>query len=203
MGRRSTLIWANMQANPRAKESSHIYWRINQHRSVSSTMSLAQAAAEAGEPEGHVVVADFQEQGRGTRGRVWIAPPGSCLMFSLLARPTCHPRSLADTPHEIAECLAHYLRERFALPAIVKPPNDVLVDERKICGVLCSSRVIGERVEYLLVGVGLNTWMTEDQLPIEAATSLIIEDCEIPSHRELLQDLLNQIGDVLQQIDQR
>lgn len=190
-----------MQANPRARDHRRVDRRIIWHRSVASTMSLAQAAAETGEPPGLVIAADFQSQGRGTRGRDWIAPPGSCLMFSILARPTCHPNSLASTPHEIAECVAHYLRERFALPAIVKPPNDVLVDERKICGVLCSSRVVGERVEYLLIGIGLNTWMTEDELPIEAATSLVIEGCEIPSHRELLDELLNQIDDVLMQIE--
>jgi len=68
-----------------------------------------------------------------------------------------------------------------------------MVGGRKLCGVLCTSRVIGDDVQWVLVGIGLNTRMTAAQLPLASATSLAVEGCEVPSHDQLLEWLLEEI----------
>lgn len=178
-----------------------VAWRINWHDEVDSTMALAHQAATNGACAGWVEVADYQRQGRGTNGREWTAAPGSCLMFTAVLRPQCEPLQLADVPHQIASAIATYINERFGLLAVVKKPNDVMVNDRKLAGVLCSSRVIGARVDFLLVGIGLNTFMTEEQRPIEQATSLTIEGCDLPDHEMLLGELLVQLDAVVARLD--
>ncbi len=156
-------------------------------------MDRARELAEQGAPAGTVVVADFQSKGRGTRGRAWLAPPGSCLMFTLIARPDVEPAALTDLPARVSETIRGYLRESLGLDCSVKPPNDIVVGGRKLCGVLCTSKIVGDRVEYVLCGIGLNTHMTDEQLPLDTATSLLVELGKCPPHEDLLDEVLGRI----------
>lgn len=157
-------------------------------------MDRARGLAEQGAPAGTVVVADYQSEGRGTRGRVWLAPAGSCLMFTLIARPDVGPATLADLPARVSASICGWLQESLGLGCVVKPPNDIVVGDRKLCGVLCTSKIVGDRVEYVLCGVGLNTRMTPEQLPLERATSLLIELGACPGHDALLDGVLGSLG---------
>lgn len=141
-----------------------------------------------------VIVADHQTSGRGTRGRTWQAQPGTCLMFTVLARPRLPPHALIDLPLRVATAIAAALQHRLGLVCTIKPPNDVLVNDRKLCGVLCTSRVMGDEVRWVLVGVGLNTFMQPEQLPVETATSLALEGVAAPPHAELLEWLLAELA---------
>jgi BirA family biotin operon repressor/biotin-[acetyl-CoA-carboxylase] ligase len=169
-------------------------WRVEWHTSLPSTMTRARELAEAGAPSGTVVVADYQSEGRGTHGRVWLAPPGTCLMFTILSRRTFATAELAALPLRVSASIVAMLRETFALQCIVKPPNDVVVSGRKLCGVLCTSHLVGERVEWVLCGIGLNTFMTAADRPLESATSLAMEGVATPSHGDLLEQLIARIG---------
>jgi BirA family biotin operon repressor/biotin-[acetyl-CoA-carboxylase] ligase len=157
-------------------------------------MARATALAEQGAPSGLVIVADFQSSGRGTRGRTWQAPPGTCLMFTVLGRPALPAPALSDLPMRVAEAIGTALDRRFRLACTIKPPNDLLVNGRKLCGVLCTSRVVGEDVRWVLAGIGLNTCMQPAQLPVETATSLLIEGVEPPPHAVLLEWLLDELA---------
>ncbi len=157
-------------------------------------MERAAELALAGAPSGSIVGADFQTQGRGSHGRTWLAPPHSCLMFTLLLRPAIELDRMLGLPVRVATSVSEVLRDELGLSPTVKLPNDILVDGRKICGVLCTSRVTGERLEWLLCGIGLNTWMGQDELPLESATSLLVQGVqEIPSHSRLLEMLLGRL----------
>jgi BirA family biotin operon repressor/biotin-[acetyl-CoA-carboxylase] ligase len=168
-------------------------WSVEWHTSLPSTMDRATELAVAGAGAGIVVVADFQRAGRGTRGRVWLAPPGTCLMFTVLTRPVSSPVQVASVPVRIADAVADYLRDELRLAAEVKPPNDIVIGGRKISGVLCTSRVVRERVDWLLAGIGVNTSMREDELPLPSATSLAMEGARVPDHRDLLYALLERL----------
>jgi BirA family biotin operon repressor/biotin-[acetyl-CoA-carboxylase] ligase len=157
-------------------------------------MTRARELAESGAPAGTVVVADYQSDGRGTHGRTWLALPGSCLMFTLIARPKLPIATLTEIPLRISESIAACLLEEYGLHCDVKPPNDILVGGRKLCGVLCTSHLIGERLEWLLVGIGLNSQMTGEQAPIDTATSLSIEGVSEPEPLVLLHRLLACLG---------
>lgn len=157
----------------------------------------AQLAGE-GEPAGTVIVAGYQSRGRGTRGRAWHAPPDTCLMFSFILRPTVRPSCLERLPAHVADLLATFLRERFGIDTRVKAPNDILVGDNKLCGILCTSRIQGETVEWVVCGIGLNTTMRQSDLPIPNATSLALEGVDVPPHRELLLMVLAELQSLLE-----
>lgn len=165
-------------------------WRVEWHASLDSTMTRASEIAAPGGPAGRVVVADFQTQGRGTRGRTWLAPPGSCLMFSVVLKPGPSPETLTRMPYEIACALCDALNKRLGIGASVKAPNDVTVGERKLAGILCQSHIRSGRVEWVVCGIGLNTNLAATDAGVPGATSLLIETGETCRHDELLANLL-------------
>ena len=121
-----------------------------------STNADLLAAAQRGERANTVLVADFQLAGRGRRGRSWGAAPGSSLLFSVLVRP----RLAVEQAHLVTTALALSAVEACDSLAGVRPglkwPNDLMVDDRKLAGVLAESVVTGDRLEAVVVGMGLN-----------------------------------------------
>jgi len=119
---------------------------------VGSTQDVLRAWAEAGAPEGALVLAEVQERGRGRRGRPWESRPGDSLTFSLLLRPALPLSTLSLLP--LLAGLA--LWEAVGLGGL-KWPNDLLApDGRKLAGVLLEAKAEGEEVAYALLGVGVN-----------------------------------------------
>jgi BirA family biotin operon repressor/biotin-[acetyl-CoA-carboxylase] ligase len=165
------------------------YWCVEWHANLSSTMERAETLAPDA-PSGLVVVADYQEHGRGTRGRSWHAAPGACLMFTIVSRVPFGIDELEALPRRISADIASALNADLRLGCAVKAPNDIIVAGRKLCGVLCTSHLVGVDVSWLLCGVGLNTWMTAEQLPQAQATSLVLEGVTPPRHDALLEQLL-------------
>ena len=145
--------------------------------STESTMDDASDAARSGAPDGHVVVADRQTRGRGAHGRTWASPPGSDLYFSVVARPNVEPSSTAlvtlATGLGVRDAAAAWLPDR---RVAVKWPNDIWVGRRKCAGILVESRMLGSKIEAVIIGVGLNVnrtkWPSELQ---DIATSLRAE----------------------------
>jgi BirA family biotin operon repressor/biotin-[acetyl-CoA-carboxylase] ligase len=165
-----------------------------------STNEDVRAAAVAGAPEGTVVVAEHQTAGRGRLDRRWVAPPRSGLTFSLLLRPTTVPaRRWPWLPLLAGRAVVDGLTATTGLTVRLKWPNDVLVDERKLGGILV------ERVETptgaaAVVGIGLNVTMTADELPTARAatgtetapmpTSLLLAGARTTDRASLLAVLL-------------
>jgi BirA family biotin operon repressor/biotin-[acetyl-CoA-carboxylase] ligase len=127
-------------------------WAVHYRAAADSTQELARAAAETGAPHGSVYLADWQRAGRGRRGRAWLAPPGTSLLFSVLVRD-CQLAPFAQT----AACTLALCRalQREGLTPAIKWPNDVLLSDRKVAGVL-AERVSGAGQDYQVVGIGLN-----------------------------------------------
>jgi BirA family biotin operon repressor/biotin-[acetyl-CoA-carboxylase] ligase len=143
-------------------------------QSTASTMDDAAAAAAEGAKDGHLVLADQQTRGRGAHGRQWLSPPGSDLYFSVVTRPTVEPASTAlitlATGLGVRDAVSSLLPGHSVL---VKWPNDIWIERRKCAGVLVESRMVGMRIDSVIIGVGLNVNRT--QWPPElagAATSL-------------------------------
>jgi len=125
---------------------------------VGSTQDILRAWAEAGAPEGALVLAEVQERGRGRRGRPWESRPGESLTFSLLLRPALPLSALSLLP--LLAGLA--LFEAVGLGGL-KWPNDLLSEDgRKLGGILLEAKAEGEEVAYALLGVGVNVaWAPE------------------------------------------
>ena len=124
--------------------------------SVSSTNDVARRLAEdLGAPSGTLVVADRQTRGRGRRGRGWQSPAGG-IYLSVVQRPRCHPRHAPLLALGAALAVAVAVEELCGVVASIKWPNDVLVDGRKLCGVLAELSADQEAIRWAVIGIGVN-----------------------------------------------
>lgn len=152
---------------------------------VPSSNEVAAERARAGAPDGLVVVADHQTVGRGRLDRTWETPAGVAVTFSLLLRPDLPPRDWPWLPLLVGHAVARAL-VGMGYDARVKWPNDVLIDGRKICGILVE-RVETPEGPAAVLGCGINVLTTADELPTPAATSLLLERPDVvPDRHEVL-----------------
>ncbi len=141
------------------------------YESVSSTMDVARQLVRDGVPEGTVVVTSEQKAGRGRLRRTWISPPGVVAM-SVILRPT-----LSILPQLImiaSLAVVGAIKENLRLNTRVKWPNDVLINGKKVCGILIESEVKGSMVNFSSIGIGINVDFDPSKYPdiMQAATSL-------------------------------
>ena len=147
--------------------------------------------ARAGAAEGLVLVAETQTAGRGRLGRSWSSPPRAALACSVLLRPAAvPPAARAWLPLLTGIAVAAALRAEAGVPAGLKWPNDVLVADRKIAGIL--AEVHGDAI---VVGIGLNVTLTAAELPVPGATSLLLEDAACLDRERLLAAVLTGLAD--------
>ena len=158
-----------------------------------STNALAKSFARNGAGEGAVVTADAQSGGRGRMQRVWSSPAGVNLYFSVILRPSVSPLRLPQIPLLVAAALHRALS--FSVPGLqvlIKWPNDMLVNGRKICGILCEMESEADMAHFVIAGIGINVNLRE--LPHEIrgiATSLFLETGEEYSRSALLASFFN------------
>lgn len=147
-------------------------WRVQVLAESPSTNAHVAARVLDGEPAGLVVVAEHQTAGRGRLDRTWVTPPRAALTFSLAVAPDGVPLARWPwLPLLAGLAVVDSLREAAGVPASLKWPNDVLVADRKVAGILVE-RVEGPRGAVAVVGVGLNVSSTAEELPVPTATSL-------------------------------
>ena len=119
--------------------------------------------AEQGAPEGALCLAETQTAGRGRLGRTWLSEPGQGLLFSLLARPALPPEVAVTLPLVAGIAVAQTLRN-LGYNAGLKWPNDVLIDERKVCGILCEAHTSAKGLEGIVVGIGINVGAVPEEV---------------------------------------
>jgi BirA family biotin operon repressor/biotin-[acetyl-CoA-carboxylase] ligase len=160
-----------------------------------STSRQLELLAERGAPEGTVVVADEQTAGRGRMARAWFSPPGVNLYFSLLLRPRVPPSAATTLPLLAGWVMAQTLARMVpGLAPQIKWPNDIHVNGRKICGILCDMQAEADCVRHVIVGLGVNVNLASADLPPDlatAATSLRIAGGVTVSRPALLAAILN------------
>ncbi len=134
--------------------------------SCTSTQDLADALAREGSPEGTVVLAETMERGRGRMGRRWVAGRGGLWLTAVLRPRLTGVTHLLSLVAGVA--VARAIEEVAEVRAGVKWPNDVLTGERKVAGILIEGKAEADRLQYLLVGVGVNV---NNELPEELSTT--------------------------------
>lgn len=140
--------------------------RIERFKDVTSTQDVAKELAEAGAAEGTVVVAERQDKGRGRLGRKWLSPSGG-LWFSIILRPNIPANDASRLTLMAAVAIAGALRDQAGIEAHIKWPNDVLVNGKKVCGILTEGGVRGHVLEYVAIGIGIDVNNNVDDLPSE------------------------------------
>ena len=122
---------------------------------IESTNEEAKRVAEKGYPEGTLIIAEKQIAGKGRMGRYWQSP-STGLWTSILLKPSIPPRDAPQLALLTAAALRTTLSEDFAIDAKIKWPNDLLVDNKKICGILTEMKGEMDRIDYIINGVGIN-----------------------------------------------
>ncbi len=164
---------------------------------IGSTNDEAFRLGIAGAPEGTVVIADSQTKGKGRLQRLWHSPPGSNIYTSILFRPNFAPdqapRISIAAGVAVAEILSQYC------PGLVqlKWPNDVLLNNKKLCGILAQIKTSANSIDFVVLGIGINVNIDYNQLPCEIqsiATSLAIETGREIGRMELIISLYENIA---------
>jgi BirA family biotin operon repressor/biotin-[acetyl-CoA-carboxylase] ligase len=184
-------MWLNLDAVEQRLTTRFLGRRILYFTSTTSTMDVARSEAEAGAPHGTAVLAEEQTKGRGRFDRAWVSPSGQNLYLTLLIRPSLDRLRPLSIVSPLAVALA--VEDTTDLTPLIKWPNDVLINGRKLSGILIESEISGSSVAYALVGIGVNVNFDIGQSPevADVATSLKRElGREIP-REDLLAAFLN------------
>lgn len=144
--------------------------RVEWHETIDSTQRRARELARAGAPEGTVVLADRQSAGRGRLGRTWFSPAGAGVMCTIVLRPPCDPATVAPLPLVAGLAVADAVRGATGLAPGLKWPNDVQLGGRKVAGILAELEGELDRVDAVLLGIGVNVNLRADALPPELAS---------------------------------
>jgi BirA family biotin operon repressor/biotin-[acetyl-CoA-carboxylase] ligase len=147
------------------------------YEEIGSTSDRAKELAAEGAEHGEVVIAEAQTAGRGRRGRSWISPPRKNLYFSAVLRPELSPERAPELTLVASVAICDALRQA-GVEAGIKWPNDLIASEKKIAGILTELAADPDRVQWVVIGVGVNVNAREDDFPPELrgeVTSVAIE----------------------------
>lgn len=168
--------------------------------SIDSTNEEAKRRALLGAPDGSLFIAERQTGGKGRLGRGWLSPAGAGIWFSVLLRPATLPGGGRLLPQAAAvtllagEAVCEAVRAKTGCAVSVKWPNDVLAGSRKVCGILTEMSTEIERVEFVVVGIGIN--VNNESFPEELekkASSLRMETGKTVRRIPLLQEILRRL----------
>ncbi|PIE54644.1 MAG: biotin--[acetyl-CoA-carboxylase] ligase [Dethiosulfovibrio peptidovorans] len=166
--------------------------RVEHYFSVKSTNLIAKDLARQGAADGTVVTTEHQSAGRGRSNRSWFSEESAGIQMSLILRPSTPPHSASVITQIGAAAVALALEAQGFAPAI-KWPNDVLLSDRKVCGILTEMSCELDRIEHIVVGIGINvhTRRFPDDIA-EVATSLLLEGGENLKRQALAGAVLNE-----------
>jgi BirA family transcriptional regulator, biotin operon repressor / biotin---[acetyl-CoA-carboxylase] ligase len=165
------------------------------YSTVSSTNTIATELAEK-TVEGAVVLADSQERGRGKFGRLWVSPPGVNIYMSIITKPEIDSKNGTLITLMSAVACATALRKSTGLPVTLKWPNDLMVNDKKIGGILTEVKTEHQKITFAIIGMGINVNMETDAFPEEIrkiATSIKIQTGVPHPRTEIISEILNEM----------
>jgi len=171
---------------------------------VTSTNDVAKELVGKGAREGTIVLAETQTEGKGRLGRRWLSPKGG-IWFSVVLRPKISAKDSYQLTFMAAVAVAKAIRKMFKVNAEIKWPNDVLVNDKKVCGILTETSTRGDAVDFVVVGVGVNANVDLTSFPEDLRASVTSLGAEVKGevNRErflcaLLDELENYYGMISQ-----
>jgi BirA family biotin operon repressor/biotin-[acetyl-CoA-carboxylase] ligase len=166
---------------------------IHHFQTINSTNTEAYQLALQGASEGEIVIAESQEKGRGRVGRIWVSPPFLNLYLSVILRPHIPPHQASLMTLMAAVATAEGVETFSGLHPVIKWPNDILLKNRKVAGLLNEIHSETDRIHFVILGIGVNLNMDGKMLPKEirgVATSLKMEMGKTVSRKEFVRCLL-------------
>ena len=170
--------------------------KIVSYEETDSTNDVATQLATQGMPEGTVVFAESQSKGRGRLGRSWVSPKGKSILMSVIFRPKLLPSQASQVTLMSAVAVAKMIEKETGLAPQIKWPNDILIEGKKMAGILTEMQSETDQVRFLIVGIGVNITVPAESLP-ENATSIHLETAYSVQRTafriQLAQELLRQL----------
>ncbi len=166
-------------------------YKILHYKKVTSTNDLLKELAREGAREGLVVWADYQSKGRGRFKRKWRSPKGKDLLFSVLLKPNVRNSQASLVTILAGQAVRDVVKKRSALPVTLKRPNDVLVNGKKICGILTEAEGSPSKLDFIVVGIGLNVNSKKKELLARATSIRELTGKETP-REALLEEVLGE-----------
>ena len=161
------------------KSRLHTDWagcEVRYFDTLDSTNICAKRMAEEGAPNGTLVIADKQTAGRGRCGRVWETPKGTAIAMTLLMRPNLRPEKASMLTLVMGMAVTRAVNELYSLNCQIKWPNDIIINGKKLVGILTEMSTQIDYINHVTIGVGINVNLTEFPEEIrETATSLRLE----------------------------
>src|ERR1043166_5781917 len=176
---------------------------IRVFQETTSTNDIIEKFARDGVKEGVVVFAESQTKGRGRLGRKWASPSKKGLWFSMLLRPDLRPHETTQLTVAAATALRRAIGTRTGLEAEIKWPNEILINGKKVAGILTELNAELDRVKYVIIGIGVDVNLGTRDFPPELrkiATSLKIESGKTISRAELAVSVLGELDGDYQRI---
>lgn len=163
------------------------------YSTVDSTNAKAKQLAEEGHPSGTLVVAEEQTSGRGRRGRSWESAAETGIFMTLLLKPDINPNNASMLTLVAALAVSGAIRAKTGRPAGIKWPNDIVMNGRKVCGILTEMSAQFDYVNHIVIGIGVNVKNTSfpEELK-EKASSLYLETKQQVNRASLIEEILEQ-----------
>ncbi|WP_353095758.1 biotin--[acetyl-CoA-carboxylase] ligase [Tissierella praeacuta] len=161
--------------------------------SINSTNKKAKEMALE-EKEGTVVVAEEQISGKGRLGRQWISPKGKGIWMSIILKPKCEPMTVAKITL-LGAAAVHKALSNMNIKSQIKWPNDILINGKKICGILTEMSAELNMINYVVMGIGINANLSEEDIPEDLkdkGTSIKISEGKKIDRKELLANIVNE-----------
>ncbi len=180
----------------KAKIKGNIGREIFFYEKTGSTNTVAMDLAE-GISEGAVVISDSQEKGRGRLGRSWVSPPGVNIYMSIILRPQIDPGDATLLTIMTSVACATALRRITGLHVSIKWPNDLIVSDRKLGGILAELKIARKRIVCAVVGIGINVNINTKDFPKEIraiATSIKNESGKAFARETVVAEILNEMN---------
>lgn len=163
-------------------ESTHIYLKENQQKYKEKT----------------VIIADRQTGGIGTKGRSWFTGSNKNIAMSILYRPICDIKDLDGLTVEIARILKKAIYDLYNIELKIKEPNDLMLNNKKICGILTESNIIGKKINYLIISIGFDVNEIDFPENLEnIATSLKKETGKEFNKQEIVQKFIHDLENIV------
>jgi BirA family biotin operon repressor/biotin-[acetyl-CoA-carboxylase] ligase len=169
---------------------------IRVFQETTSTSDVIEKLARDDVKEGAVVFAESQTKGRGRLGRKWLSPSGKGLWFSVLLRPELRPQETTRLTVAAATALRRAIQKETGLQPAIKWPNDILVNGRKVAGILTELSAELDRVKHVIIGIGVDVNLNAGEFPPELrrqATSLKVEAGQAVSRPALATAILREL----------
>jgi len=189
-----SIIWKDLQTRALGQ---HIYY----YRQIDSTNQKAKELAIEGKPNGTLIIAEEQTKGRGRLGREWVSPFGTGIWMSILLRPDIHPWDAPRITLLSAVAVARSIEGITKLKTGIKWPNDIILGQKKVCGILTEMNGELDQLHWIVIGIGINVNSEQKDFPKElqgTATSLKAELGRTVDRALLIRRICTEMEDYLE-----